>query len=259
MPGIGFIGTGTITQHMVRGLKASALAEMQIILSPRNPAVAQELSEALPGVQIAADNQDVLDRADLIVLAVRPQVAAEVIRPLTFARHKPVISLIATLPIAQIHGWTAASQICRAIPLPFVERRTGVTPVFPPLPEAMRLFEALGQALAVTDSAAFDSYAAASATMGTYFGLVESAGIWMQAQGIAEPDASVYLRALFADLGMTLLNHPQSPAELRIAHSTRGGLNEQLYRVFQTSGGSAALNAGLSAVLARISDRPAGR
>lgn len=112
---IGFIGTGTITQHMVRGLKASALAEMRIILSPRNLAVAQELSEALPGVQIAADNQDVLDRADLILLAVRPQVAAEVIRPLTFAPHKPVISLIATLPqVSQVSTLLGPRLIRRA-------------------------------------------------------------------------------------------------------------------------------------------------
>ncbi len=249
---IGFIGTGSITKHIVRGLKASHMADAPVLLSPRNQAVAQDLSERLPGVQIAANNQDVLNRADLIILAVRPQLAAEVIRPLAFDPDKPVISLIATLPITDLHAWTGVTQICRAIPLPFVERRSCVTPVFPPLPAAMELFGALGQALAVTDLAAFDSYAAASALMGTYFGLVESASAWMQMQGIPEQDAAAYLRALFANLGTTLRDDPQSATALRLAHSTKGGLNEQLRRVFQTNGGDAALKAGLSAVLDRI-------
>lgn len=251
MHSIGFIGTGTITGHLVRGLKASPLADLPILLSPRNADMAQALAN-LPGVTIAADNQQVLDRADLVILSVRPQIAAEVIRPLTFARDTPVISLIAALSIAQLRDWTQAAQICRAIPLPFVERRSGVTPVFPPMPQAMRLFGAVGQALAVTDGAAFDSYAAASAVMGTYFGMVEGVSDWMQQHGIAEPDAAVYLRALFADLGTTLRDHPQSPADLRAAHSTKGGLNEQVFQHFQAQGGTAALHGGLDAVLARV-------
>ena len=251
MESLGFIGTGTITRHIVLGLKASALAGVPVILSPRNAEVARELS-ALPGVTVAASNQEVLDRAGVVVLAVRPQVAAEVLTALTFPPRTPLISLIATLPLARLAALTGAAPVCRAIPLPFVERRSGVTPVFPALAPAVALFDALGQALVLPEEAAFDTYAAASALMGSYFGLVETASTWMQAQGIPGPEAETYLRALFADLGRTLAENPAPPEALREAHSTRGGLNEQLHRVFADQGGSRALGLALDQVLARI-------
>ena len=252
MQRLGFIGTGTITAHMVRGMQAAGLG-WPVVLSPRNEGVARELAE-LPGVRVAASNQAVLDAAEGVVLAVRPQVAEGVVRGLRFAPDRPVISLIAALPIDTLRGWTGVREICRAIPLPFVERCTGVTPVFPPQPVAMELFDALGTALPVQDAVAFDSYATASALMGTYFGLVDTACGWMAAQGIPEADARTYVAALFADLGATLRDTALTPEALRVAHSTKGGLNEQLHRVFAGQGGEAAVQAGLAAVLARVRD-----
>jgi pyrroline-5-carboxylate reductase len=248
---LGFIGTGTITAHLVRGLKASALADWPVLLSPRGAAVARALSD-LPRVTVGASNQDVLDRADIVVLAVRPQVAQAVLRPLRFRPDMPVISLVAALSVTTLRDWTGAAQICRAIPLPFVERRSGVTPVFPPLAAAMALFDAVGQALPIDQAQEFDIYATASALMGTYFGLVDTARGWMTDQGISDADATTYLRALFADLGRSLAASDQPPAALRLAHSTPGGLNAQLHEVFAGQGGSAAVAAGLAAVLARI-------
>ena len=249
---LGFIGTGAITAHMLRGLKTSVLADWQVLLSPRNVEIAHDLATTLPGVAIAVDNQAVIDGSDLIVLAVRPQVAESVLRPLQFYPETPLISLIATLQIDTLRQWTGAQTICRAIPLPFVERHHDVTPVFPAIPQAMQLFNALGRALAVDDLAAFDAYGTASALMASYFGLVETAANWLSNQGISQPDADAYLRGLFANLGNSLAASPLSLDALRIGHSTQGGLNEQLHREFEAKGGSAALEAGLEAVLARI-------
>lgn len=252
MTTLGFIGTGTIAAHMVRGLKTSALADWPIVVSPRSHDIAQGLASTLQGVTVAADNQDVIDSADLIVLAVRPQDAETVLRGLRFDPATPLISLIATVQIADLQAWTGAAQICRAIPLPYVERHHCATPVFPPHPHAMQIFDALGRAIAVPDLAAFDVYGAGSALMATYFGVVETACDWMQAQGIAGPDALTYMRSLFGNLGTTLADSTATPADLRHAHITRGGLNEQAHQVFMATGGGTALTAGLDAVLARI-------
>lgn len=248
---LGFIGTGAITGHILRGLKTSDLADWPVVISPRNADMARELTK-LPGVEIATDNQDVINRSDLILLAIRPQVAEAVLRPLQFHPETPLISLIATLQIDTLQQWTGAQAICRAIPLPFVERHQDVTPVFPPIPQAMQLFNALGRALAVDDLAAFDAYGTASALMATYFGLLETAANWLSGQGISAPDSDAYLRGLFANLGNSLAASPLSLDALRIGHSTAGGLNEQLHRVFEAEGGGAALEAGLASVLARI-------
>lgn len=249
---LGFIGTGVITAHIVRGLKGSELADWQVILSPRNEAIAVELA-GLPGVSVAADNQAVIDGADAVVLAVRPQVAAEVIRPLRFDPARPVISLIAATSLEDLGAWTGAREICRAIPLPSVEARTCVTPVFPANPLAMQVFDALGQALAVQDLSAFDAYATGSAVMATWFGMAETAAGWMVANGIPPADAETYMRGLFADLGVTVRDKTRSLETLRHDHATKGGLNEQIWRVFGEKDGPQALQAGMSSVMARIS------
>lgn len=251
---LGFIGTGTITAHIVQGLKASGLADWQVVLSPRSESVAATLA-VLPGVSVAADNQAVIDSSDAVVLAVRPQVAAEVLKPLRFHPDRPLISLIAATSLEDLGAWTGAQQICRAIPLPSVEARTCVTPVFPPNPLAMQLFDALGQALPVHDLAAFDAYATGSAVMATWFGMAETAAGWMVENGIPAADAETYMRGLFADLGVTVRDKTRSLETLRHDHATKGGLNEQIWRVFGENGGPQALSAGMSSVMARIGGR----
>lgn len=248
---LGFIGTGTITGHIVRGLKSSSLADWQVVLSPRSTALADELAQ-LPGVVVAPDNQAVSDGADAVVLAVRPQVAAEVLAPLRFAPDRPVISLIAATPLGDLVRWTGAQSICRAIPLPSVEDRACVTPVFPPEPVAMQLFGALGQALPVHDLPAFDAYATGSAVMATWFGMAETAAGWMVEHGIPAEDAETYMRGLFSNLGQTIRDKARKLETLRHDHATKGGLNEQVYRVFGDAGGAQALRAGMNSVMDRI-------
>ena len=248
---LGFIGTGTITAHMVRGLKTSTLANWPIIVSPRGEKLAAELA-LLPGVAVGASNQAVLNQADVVILAVRPQVAEAVVKPLKFHADRPLISLVAGLHIATLAEWTDAKEIARAIPLPFVERHEGVTPVFPPQPQAMQIFAALGTALPVEKVAAYDAYAAASALMGSYFGLLETASAWMVAQGHSEADSTLYLRGLFGSLGDVLREKPASFGQLRQDHSTTGGLNEMIFQSFVQGGGGAAMESALTAAFKRV-------
>ena len=253
MSRLGFIGTGCITAAMVRGLKGSDLRDWPIVLSPRNAELSRSLAETVPGVAVADSNQSVIDAVDIVVLAVRPQVAAAVLDGLRIGPDRTVISLIAATPSDRIAQWTGAGQICRAIPLPFVEERSDVTPVFPPLPAALQIFGALGKALPVQDQASFDLYAAVSALMGTYFGLMETSTRWAEGNGLPAGDARTYLAGLFQNLSRVAQSSPSSFAELRTAHSTAGGLNEQVFADFARLGGPAALTAALDAVLRRIS------
>ena len=251
---IGFLGTGEITRALVLGLKSSALRDLAILLSPRSEAVSATLAGAHDGVTVAPDNQAVIDGADVIVLAVRPQVAGQVLAPLTFPPGTPVISLIAATPAKLIADWTGVdpAMICRAIPLPSAATRRCATPVFPPLPDAMRIFDALGTALAVDDADTFDTYAAASALMASYFAFVESAADWATASGLPPADAHTYIRTLIANLGDTMRDSAEDLATLREAHQTPGGLNEHAALEFARAGGPQALGTALDAALARV-------
>lgn len=252
MQALGFIGTGTISAAMVRGLKASPLADWPVLLSPRNAELACALSASLPGVTVASDNQAVVDGAEMVILAVRPQVAEAVLRPLRMRADQTVVSLIAGLSIDTIKFRTGAGKVCRAVPLPFVETCSDVIPVFPPDPEVLALFKALGTALPVADLATFEIYSASSALMGTYFGILETAEAWAIAEGLPPVDARAYLAGLFSNLGDVLRDSKSSLHDLRVAHSTRGGLNEQVFARFSKAGGGTGLRDALKSVLDRI-------
>lgn len=193
-----------------------------------------------------------VDGAEIVVLAVRPQQAEAALTALTIPTDRKVVSLIAGLSIATIRDWTGAGAVVRAVPLPFVDRRQDATPVHPPEPWALALFDALGQALPVADVALFDVYAATSALMGSYFGLVETALAWATAQGLPEAEARAYLVRLFANLGQVLADSPDHPSLLRRGHSTPGGMNEQVWARFAAADGPLALTRALDSVLARI-------
>ena len=142
--------------------------------------------------------------------------------------------------------------MCRAIPLPFVEEGRDVTPVFPPHAQAMLLFDALGTALPVQDQASFDLYGALSALMAQYFGMIETVAGWAAGQGMPAEDARAYLSGLYHNLGTVLRESPHSLPELRLGHSTAGGLNEAVNLQFAERGGTAALTSALDTVLRRI-------
>src|SRR5262245_27633435 len=73
---LGFVGTGTIAAPIVDGL-CSVRPETPIVVSPRNAATAAALAARHGNVRVAKSNQEVLDTSDMVVLAVRPQVAEE--------------------------------------------------------------------------------------------------------------------------------------------------------------------------------------
>ena len=251
---LGFVGTGAITSAIVKGLAGSSLADWPVIVSPRGRAIADDLAACVPSVSIAANNQEVVDQSDMVFLAIRPQIAREVVSSLTFRDGQSVVSLVAGLSIQALESLIAARvDITRAIPLPSVETRTCATPILPPDFAVAAVFDALGSSIGVPDAEAFDGYVAGSAVMATYFGIVEATVRWMQANGMNQSDADKYARNLFGNLGDVLRARPDLTLEqLRAAHTTVGGLNEMVHDRFISGGGAEALAKGLDAVLARV-------
>lgn len=164
-----------------------------------------------------------------------------------------VLSLVAATKTETIRNWIGADlPVTRAIPLPFVANRRGVTPIFPPDPAVAALFDRLGTSVTCATQEEFDLLAVGSALMGSYFGLLETAQGWLVEQGLPDGAARAYLAGLFANLGLVAEGSRAEFAQLRDEYSTRGGLNEQMFRVFGEKGGAEALRAALAQVLARV-------
>ena len=244
---LGFIGTGNITAAMVEGLGGG------VVVSPRGAEVAARLAARFPDVTVAETNQAVVDHCDMVVLAIRPQVAEAVVRDLRFRAGQKVLSLVAATPVEVIREWVGLDlPVVRAVPLPFVADRRCVTPIMPPDAEVAALFDRLGQAVQCRTQDEFDLLAVGSALMGSYFGILETAQDWLVGEGLPPDAARSYLTMLFANLGRVAEGSPLGFAALRGEYSTRGGLNEQVFRVFGEAGGAEALRVALGTVLERV-------
>ena len=251
---LGFIGTRAISDAVIRGLLTSDYPASEIIVSRRSAHISAKLAADFDRVRVEDDNQAIIDQSDMIFLAVLPQIAGDVLSTLRVPDDKQIVSLIATIPIADLKLWLGTNAQCdRAIPLPPVEHHACVTAVYPGSPDVMALFEKLGGAVAAETIDAFDGYAAGSALMATYFTVLESAAQWMVKQGSDYADARRYLAALFSGLaGNTDKSPDQSFADLYEGHITAGGLNEQVAQTFIREKGTDALHAALDEVFARI-------
>lgn len=254
---LGFIGAGVITDAIVRGVLQAVPDFDEIIVSTRSAKVSEALVALSPKIRASSDNQEIADAADVLVLAVLPQQAAEVLPKLKIAAGQKIISLIATLPIDQIAGWTQSeADICRAIPLPSVADLQGLTVIYPPKDWAEDLFAPLGTVVTVETLKAFDAFAVSSAMMGLYFGLCASTAQWMVNQGVSYENARSYLAEVFSGLSGTATANPDTDFDrLRVDHSTPGGLNAQMFEVFNQRGGEVALEAARESVSKRIRDK----
>lgn len=252
---IGFIGTGTITDAMVRGLLAEPSAVPQVVVSERSTKVSSRLAAEFPQVLISADNQTIVDGCDTVVLAIRPQIAEEVIRPLRFRNGQKVISVVAATSRPALLDWIGAdAPLSQAIPLPFVARRKGVTAIYPPDAHTAALFNVLGNAVQCETKSEYDLLAAASALMATYFGIMHRTTEWLAENGLPEEKGRAYLAPLFAGLSdvANLAGRDIEFIEMSREFATKGGLNEQVFQDFDTAGGSEALRRALARVLERI-------
>src|SRR5579863_3892304 len=166
---IGFVGTGAITAAIVTGFSSGGGPRPAIRLSPRNAAVAAGLASRFENVFTCASNQEVLDASETVVLAVRPQVAEEVLSGIRFSSSHIVISLVAGFSVRRIAGLVApAVRIWRAIPLPSVAQRRSPIAVHPPGGAAAELFAPLGRVFEIEVEEHLNAFSTATSTMALY-------------------------------------------------------------------------------------------
>lgn len=245
---VGFVGTGAITAAMVTGLGAESY---EICVSPRNATIARDLAARFGNVTVASSNQDVLDRTDTIVVAVRPVVAAEILTSLRFRPDHRVISVVSGLSLSRIAAIVApARTIVRAVPLPSVANRMGPTVIHPSDGVTADLFNAMGTTFVAVSEDAFETFCAVTATIAPFFAFVDTIAVWITQHGISEAQARDYTVRMMRGL-VDKQDFQSAVAE----HATPGGINEQLLQHLLARRTFDALTDGLDAVLRRISHR----
>ncbi len=254
LPKVGFVGVGAIAEALITGMCADNEQRADFLLSPRNTEIATRLARRFPFIKVASDNQAVIDGSDIIFLAIRPQVAEDVLAPLTFRPDQRIVSLVATFDVARLRPLVApAEAILRATPLPAVAQRMGALTLYPPVAEIAALLRGLGQLVQLESEADLDALWAATSLMASYFGLLETVTDWLLSRGLADAQARPFVAAMYHALAVTAEARALDGFDkLAIEHSTPGGLNEQAYRELQAAGWTGLISETLDLIHARI-------
>ena len=133
MPTVGFIGTGNMGAALARAAVKSPLTE-QLLLSNRSAEKPRRLAEELGGTVL--DNRGVAQKAEVLFLAVKPQMLADVIgeiRPVLDARRDRVVlvSMAAGWSLEKLGAALGDRPIVRIMPNIPVSVGAGVTLLCP--------------------------------------------------------------------------------------------------------------------------------
>jgi len=260
---VGFIGCGTIASAIVTGICTLGTFHFKtIILSPRNSQKATRLFEKFPNkVQIAQNNQDVIDSSDWIFLCVRPQ-DVHCLESLTFSKLQTIISLIATISnLAIANIVSPASKICRAVPLPPVAKHNGITAIQPrnTSKNVEILFTMLGGAVVVDDKEQLDALQGITSLMGPFYQLLHTSALWLQNHNVSSQAAGDYVGAFFHSIAIDALSHGKKNGthgfEALVKEQTPNGLNENAIKELRSIGVYNAVEKVLDVSLERLAGK----
>lgn len=253
MQRIGIIGVGEIGRAIVMGLCDGGDKPPEVFLSPRGARTAAELSERYEGVRVCAGNQEVVDRSEVVIIAVRRQDRHDALAGLRVDADQVVVNVMAGVGNDDLRRTLATdAPLIRAIPLPAVRERRSVTVTYPSHPVVDALFEDLGGVLSAEDEAAFNVFSALTGTLTTHYAYLATLTSWAAGHGIASDDADAYVRGLFQGVGRSLSDETRSLDRLAADHETPNGSNERIRTTWFTPANSAALGKALDDLLARL-------
>ena len=126
---IAFLGGGQMAEALIGGLLASKVSEPQLICGTDPVGARRDLLKSRFGILVGEDNARAADGADLVLLAVKPQVLPAVLRDAGSALSgKLVVSIAAGVTSAWIRERVSAARgIVRAMPNTPALVREGVT------------------------------------------------------------------------------------------------------------------------------------
>ena len=226
---LGFIGTGKIASSVIIGICNSNIKFKQIIISPRNKRIANNLRKKFKKVNIAKNNQEVVSKSNWIFLSVTPKVGKKIIKDLRFKSNQIVVSFISTINLSELKKMIKVkSKIVRAIPLPPISLKKGPVPICPPNKKVKSFFDKIGSTIEIKNEKLSINFWSISGMMASYYDLLRTKSDWLVKKGINRQDAQKYITSLFLALSEDAVIHSKKELKHLVNESqTPKGLNEQ--------------------------------
>jgi pyrroline-5-carboxylate reductase len=240
------LGGGNMGRALIGGMLRRGTRPEHITVGESVEAARDALSADF-GVQCTADNAAAVERASIVVVAVKPQVAGAVLAPLQpfLQRSRPVvISIAAGIRLAALETWCGADvPVVRAMPNRPALVGAGATGLFAPASVssaqrevAERVMQAVGEVIWVTAEDDLDVVTALSGSGPAYFFLLAE----LLTQGAIdlglEPAAARRL-AIATLHGAGQLAHAGDGdlARMRAEVTSKGGTTEAAVKAFEAA------------------------
>ena len=226
---LGFIGTGKIASSVILGVCKSKIKFRQIIVSPRNKRIANNLKKKFKKVSIAKNNQDVINKSNWIFLSVTPKVGDKIIKDLKFKSNQTIISFISTINLSELKKLIKVkSKIVRAIPLPPISIKKGPVPICPPNRQVKSFFDKIGSTIEIKNEKLSINFWSTSGMMASYYEMLRVMSNWLVKKGIKKQDAQKYITSLFLALSEDAVVNSNKDLKYLVKESqTPKGLNQQ--------------------------------
>jgi pyrroline-5-carboxylate reductase len=240
---IAFVGAGNMASSLIRGLLQRGFSPGRIAAADPSSTCRDAL--AATGIALAEDNEAVLADADVVVLAVKPQVMPQLLPALApvLARRKPLlISIAAGIRCDSLRRWAgSALPIVRCMPNTPALVGAGATGLYASADvselqrqRAGEILGAVGINTWVDNEDLLDAVTAVSGSGPAYFFLFMEAMIDAGTRlGLTPEQASLLVRQTALGASRMALEGADGVAELRRKVTSPGGTTERAVQAFE--------------------------
>ena len=235
---LGFIGTGKIASSVINGINKSKINYSNIIVSPRNKKISNQLKKKIKKFVIGKNNQDVINKSNWIFLSVTPEVGKKIIKNLRFKSNQMIISFISSITLRDLKKMIKVkTNIVRAIPLPPISLRKGPVPIYPPNKKVKNFFNKIGSTIEIKNEKLSINFWSTSGMMASYYEILNVMSSWLSKRGVKKLDAQKYITSLFLALSEDAVKNSKKDLKYLVRESqTPKGLNEQGLKIMKKKG-----------------------
>jgi len=251
---LGFIGTGKIASSVITGICNSDISFKKIIISPRNKSISKKLKKKFKKVNIAENNQEIVNKCNWVFLSVTPTIGKKIIKDLRFKTNQTIISFISTITLAQLKkAIKVKTTIVRAIPLPPISLKKGPVPICPPNKKIKDFFNKIGTTVEIKNEKSSINFWSTSGIMASFYELLKVMTDWLVKRGVKRNDAQKYITSLFLALSEDAVANSKKDLKHLVKDSqTPKGLNEQGVKELTKAGFYKSLEKTLNSIHKRL-------
>ena len=259
---IAFIGGGNMARSLIGGMIATGISNQNISVSEPKADLRKKLNEDF-GVNASEDNASAAMGADVVVLAVKPQILQEVVTPLgsLVAEARPLlISVAAGVTSSSIERWVGSQPaLIRIMPNTPALIGAGISALYAnsnvsddQRALAEKIMAAVGKTIWIKEETLMDAVTAVSGSGPAYFFYVMQA-IHDAAVREGLDAQTARLLSLETALGAARLavESTEDPGSLQKQVTSPGGTTEAAIKVLSDSGVRDTLQQAVSAARAR--------